>query len=211
VKRNRLLSRSDIREVSIRSQETRLRHKRSHVPCNLVNFISVNRESEVGPGRQLREEKTRQKIKGVKSEKPQRARKRIAGGWDQLPPSRIQQCPAMSGRLSLCAGVELQQGRSPAARRQGGEQEGGEDHVLPFYRGICACAEHVHICAVPAMRAARLNKSILARPCATLCASAFLQVVVAVSFQRSARDDNGNVETKPVCSGLLQLPRGPTF
>jgi len=56
------------------------------------------------------------------------------------------------------------------------------------------------------MRAAYLDKSILARPCATLCASAFLQVVVAVSFQRPARDDKGNVETKPVCSGLLHHP-----
>ena len=78
--------------------------------------------------------------------------------------------------------------------------------MLPFYRGICACAEHVHIHAVPAMRAARLDKSVLACPRATLCASAFLQVVVAVSFQRPARDDNGNVETKPVCSGLLHGP-----
>jgi len=76
--------------------------------------------------------------------------------------------------------------------------------VLPFYRGICACAEHVRIRAVPAMCAACLDKSVLARPRASLCASAFLQVVVAVSFQRSARDDNDNVETKPVCSGLLQ-------
>jgi len=77
--------------------------------------------------------------------------------------------------------------------------------VLPFYRGICACAEHVHVRAVPAMCTACLDKSVLARPRATLCASAFLQVVVAVSFQRPARDDNGNVETKPVCSGLLHM------
>jgi len=48
----------------MRSQETRLRRKRSQMPCNLVNFISVNRESEVGWGRQQGEEKTRQKIKG---------------------------------------------------------------------------------------------------------------------------------------------------
>ena len=54
------------------------------------------------------------------------------------------------------------------------------------------------------MRAARLDKSALARQLATLCASTFLQVIVAVSFQRPARDDNGNVETKPVCSSLLQ-------
>ena len=59
--------------------------------------------------------------------------------------------------------------------------------------------------AIPAMCAARLDKSVLAHPRATLCASAFLQVVVAASFQRPARDDNDNVETKPVCSSLLQL------
>jgi len=76
--------------------------------------------------------------------------------------------------------------------------------VLPFYRGICACAEHVRIRAVPAKRAAHLDKSVLARPHATLCESASLQVFVEVSFQRPARDDNGNVETKTVCSGLLQ-------
>jgi len=95
--------------------------------------------------------------------------------------------------------------REGGARRRGGEQEREEEHVLPFYRGICACAEHVRVRAVPAMRAACLDKSFLACPCATLCASAFLQVIVAVSFQRPARDDNGNVEKKTVCSGLLQM------
>ena len=76
--------------------------------------------------------------------------------------------------------------------------------MLPFYRGICACTGHVRVRAVPAMHAAHLDKSVLARPRATLCTSAFLQVVVAASFQRPERDDNGNVEAKPVCSGLLQ-------
>jgi len=78
--------------------------------------------------------------------------------------------------------------------------------VLPFCRGICACAEHVRIRAVPTMCAARLDKSVLARPHTYLCTSAFLQVVVAASFQRPARDDNDNVKTKPVCSGLLHHP-----
>jgi len=95
------------------------------------------------------------------------------------------------------------QGWSPAATQRGAEQESGEEHVLPFYRGICACAEHVRIHAVPAMSVARLDKSNLACPRATLCTSAFLQVVLAVSFQRPAKDDNGNVETKPICSGFL--------
>jgi len=90
-------------------------------------------------------------------------------------------------------------------QQRGGEEESKrerEEHVLPFYRGICACTDHVH---VRAMRAARLDKYVLARSRATLCASTFLQVVVAVSFQKPARDDNGNVETKPVCSSLLHI------
>jgi len=109
-----------------------------------------------------------------------------------------------SGPVSVQA-WRPQRRRSPAARRQGAEQEGGEEHVLPFYRGICACAEHVRVRAVRAKRAACLDKSVLARPRATLCASAFLQVIVAVSFQRPARHDNGNVEKKLVCSSLLQV------
>ena len=52
------------------------------------------------------------------------------------------------------------------------------------------------------MRAARLDKSALASPRTIPHSSAFLQVVVAV-FWRPGRDDNGNVETKPVRSGLL--------
>ena len=82
--------------------------------------------------------------------------------------------------------------------------------MLPFYRGICACAERVRVRAVPAMRAACLDKSVLASPRASLCASAFLQVLV-MFFQRPGRDDNGNVETKPVCSGLLHYPNTVIF
>ena len=55
--------------------------------------------------------------------------------------------------------------------------------MLPFCRGICSCAENVRVRAVHAIRAARLDKSALARPCATLCASAFLQVVVVCFFR----------------------------
>ena len=62
---------------------------------------------------------------------------------------------------------------------EGSKRESCEEHVLTFYRGICACAEHVRVRAVRAMHAARLDKSAFARPRATLCASAFLQVVVA--------------------------------
>jgi len=58
--------------------------------------------------------------------------------------------------------------RRRARGQRGAEQEGGKERVLPFYRGICACAEHVRILAVPAMRAARLDKSVLARPSTTL-------------------------------------------
>jgi len=59
-----MVSRSDIGEFSMRPQERRLRRKWSHTPYNLVNFISVNWESEVGQGWQQGEEKTRQKKKG---------------------------------------------------------------------------------------------------------------------------------------------------
>jgi len=99
------------------------------------------------------------------------------GGWDQLPPPRIRRCPVGS--------VSVQAWRP----RRGGEQEreSSQEHVLPFYRGICACTEHVHIRAVQAMRAARLGKSALARPGAAVCTSALLQVVVAV-FSRGQEE-----------------------
>jgi len=48
------------------------------MPCNLVNFILVNRESEVGRGRQ-RGKETREKERS-EVEKPQRARKGVLGG-----------------------------------------------------------------------------------------------------------------------------------
>ena len=172
----------------MRSQELRLRRKRSHMPCNLVNFIF----SEMGIGGWVGTaagEKTRQKKKKrVKSEKPQRVRKTSAGGWDQLPPPRIRPRPAMSSRLSLCAGVEAPARAEPsndAARRRARESERSEEHLLPFYRGIRACTEQMRVHAVRAMHAARLNKSALA--CATLCASVFLQVVVAVFSEASKR------------------------
>ena len=52
----------------MQSQETRLRCKRSQMPCNLVNFISVNWESEVGRGQQRGEDvrKKGEKKKGKK-------------------------------------------------------------------------------------------------------------------------------------------------
>ena len=64
--------------------------------------------------------------KGVKSEKSQQAMKRSVGGWNQLPPPRIRRCPAMSGRLSLYAGVEAPERVEPsseAARRKARERE----------------------------------------------------------------------------------------
>jgi len=63
-------------------------------------------------------------------------------------------------------------------RGAGQEKASSKDHVLPFYRGIHAGAEHVRISAVRAMRAALLDKSALASPRATLCTSAFLQIIV---------------------------------
>jgi len=192
----------------MRSQQTRLRHKRSHMPCNLVNFIFGEpgigglAGTAVGGG----EDETGKKRSEVA--KTSAGKEKKCGGGEEISYHHhgfddVQRCPFGSVSVQVW---RPWRGWSPAARWQGGEQEGNEEHVLPFYRGICACAEHVHIRAVPAMRAARLDKSVLARPRASLCASAFLQVVVAVSFQRPARDDNGNVETKPVCSYLLHHP-----
>jgi len=74
----------------------------------------------------------------------------------------------MSSRLSLCAGVEAParvEPSSEAARSRARERESSKEHVLPF----CACAEHVRVHAVPAMRAAHLDKSALACPQASLC------------------------------------------
>jgi len=178
----------------------------------------VNRESEVWWGRQRAgdgEDETGKKKK-VKSEKPQRARKRSAGGerisYHHHGFDDVQRCPVGSVSVQAWSPGESR------AQQPGGEEEtkraarrarGQEEHVLPFYRGIFACAEHVCIRAVPAMCVARLDKSVFARPRATLCASAFLQVVVAASFQRPPRDGNSDVETKPVCSGVLQAAPPP--
>ena len=95
---------------------TRLRCKQSHMPCNLVNFISVNWESEVRQKQQWgedmrkkekkRKERARERKKGVKLSNPSGQGKECGTG-DQLSPPWIRRCPAMSGRLSLCAGVKV--------------------------------------------------------------------------------------------------------
>ena len=93
----------------------------------------------------------------------------------------------MSGQLSLCAGVEVlarTRSGSKAARRRA---RGLEDHVLPFHRGLCPCAELVRVSAIHAICAARLAKSSLGGPHATPRASAFLQVVVAVFLEARKR------------------------
>jgi len=55
----------------MRSQGTRLRHKQSQMPCNLVNFISVNWESEVEWRRQQGDDtRKKERKKGVKSKNP---------------------------------------------------------------------------------------------------------------------------------------------
>jgi len=77
----------------------------------------------------------------------------------------------------------FQQGHSTAARWQGGKQEGSEEHVLSFYRGICPCA----ISPVRAIHAARLDKSTLASLRASPCVSAFLQVVMTIFSEARKR------------------------
>jgi len=158
--------------------------------------------AEVGGERRERKKKSKVGKTPVGEEKKCRARGSVSTTTDSTMPIDVQSAQSLCRRGAPArAEPSSEAARRRARGRRGGEQEGSEEHVLPFYRGICACAEHVCIHAVPAMRAARLDKSVLARPRTTLCTSAFLQVVVAVSFQRPARD--GNVETKPVCSGLL--------
>jgi len=63
------MSQCDIGEVSMRSQETRLRRKRSHMPCNLVNFIfgepgirGLAGTAEGGRGEKTRQEKRKSKV-----------------------------------------------------------------------------------------------------------------------------------------------------
>jgi len=101
----------------MQSQEMRLRHKWSHMPCNLVNFISVNWESEVGWGLQRGGKETKKK-KEVKSEKPQRVRKRSVGGGGISHHHHgfddVQQCQVGSGSVQAW---RPRRGRSPAARQ----------------------------------------------------------------------------------------------
>jgi len=177
---------------------TRLIRKRNQMLCNLVNSILANWESEVGQGWQ-RGEDTRKKERS-KVEKPQWARKRSAGVESVTTTTDLTMSSDVWSAQSLW---RPRQGRSPAARRRGGEQEAGKEHVLPFYRGICAYTEHFHVRAVRAMHVACLDKSAVAGPCATLCAQALSCRSLWRFFRRSGRGDNGNVETKPVCSSLL--------
>jgi len=163
----------------------RLRCKQSKMPCTLVNFISVNWESEAGQ-RGQREEDTRKK-EGSKVEIPQQVRKGVQGG-DQLPPPWIQLCPAMSSRLSLCAGMEVPvrtRSSSKAVRRR--ERERAQRSMCCPFTGAFA---HEQRCAVCATSAACLDKSSLASPCLVhkqAQRSPFLQVVVAVFLEARKR------------------------
>jgi len=77
------------------------------MPCNIVNFILVNRESEVRRGRQQGEE-TRKKERSKVKKAPGGKKKKCGGsGGHWLPAPRIRQSPAMSGWMSLCAGMEV--------------------------------------------------------------------------------------------------------
>ena len=164
------------------------------MPCNLINFISVNRESEVGQGqrrgeRERNEKERKKKKKGKKGREKERkewSRKTPAGeersagggiGYHHHRFDSVQRCPV--GSVSVQE-RKSQRGWGQAARRWVREQESSKEHVLLFYSGICPCSEHVHIRAVRAICAAHLDKSCLAGPRATPRASAFLQVIVAV-------------------------------
>jgi len=112
----------------------RLRRKRSQMPCNLVNFISVTWESEVGWGWQQGED-TRKKEKkkeregetkkeSSKVEQPQRASKGVGGAggisYHHHGFVDVQRCPV--GSVSVQAWrIPWRQGR--AAKQQGGEKK----------------------------------------------------------------------------------------
>ena len=127
----------------------------------------------------------------------------MRGGWDQLPPPQIwqyvQRCPVSS--VSVQAWKPWR-GRSPAARRQGEqERESSEEHVLPFYRVMCACAEYVRVCP-------RTCSSCHA--CCPLrqvrsCPSTRYSVRKRFPAGRCGSFFRGNVETKLVHSDLLHL------
>ena len=88
---------------------------------------------------------------------------------------------------------DVQSAQSLCRRRSSGEdgvqQQGSEEErkreerVLSFYTGICPCA----VRAVRAVCASRLDKSSLAGPCASPCASTFVQVVVSVFSEARKR------------------------
>jgi len=101
---------------------TRFRHKRSQMPCNLVNFILVNRESEVGRGWQ-RGEDTRKKERS-KVEKTPAGEERSAGGryrfdttTDLTMPSHVRSAQSLCRRGGPGEGRVQQRGVEEESKR----------------------------------------------------------------------------------------------
>jgi len=108
---------------------TRLRCKWSQMLCNLVNFISVNWQSEVWWGRQPGGRDEKERKNGVKSEKPQRVRKRSAGGGSVTTTMDSMMSSDIRLAQSLC--------RRGGPGEDGVQQRGGEDESKREARNMC--------------------------------------------------------------------------
>jgi len=181
----------------MQSQGMRLRHKGSHMPCNLVNFIVVNQESEVRQGRQ-RGEDMRKKQRS-KVEKSQQSRKGVQGGALVTTTMDSTMSSDVWSAQSLC--------------RLGGHgedevrQQGGEDESKRAPRSMCCSfigafahvqSTSVYVQFVPYMLPAWTSPLLLVHAQVLSCR------LLWQFFQRPGGDDIGNAETKPVCSSLLQ-------
>jgi len=139
-----------------------------------------------GGGHEKEKKKKKTNHKKTKERERQKARKRVLGGvgrgsvttttdlaYHHYRFGNVQRCSVGSASVQAW---RPQRGRGLAAMWRAREQEGSEEHVLSFYRGICSCTVH----AVRVIRAARLDKSSFASPHTSPCTRAFLQIIVAL-------------------------------
>jgi len=199
----------------MQSQDTRLRCKRSHMPCDLLNFIfgdpGIGVLAGTAAGVEDGEDETGKKKNKV-GKNPAGEEKKCVGGRRSVTTttdSTMSSDVLLAQSLCRCGC----HGEGSAQQRGSEESKRAARRRARARLGACAALLQGHLC----MRRAYPHTCSSCHACCLLrqvcsCPSmgysvrnCFLQVVVAVSFQRPARDDNGNVETKPVCSGLLQL------
>ena len=109
----------------------RVRCKRSQMPCSLVNFISVNRESEAGRGRQQGEE-TRKNERSKVEKTPVGKEKKCRGGEQVTAITDSMMSSDVRSAQSLCRRGGPGEGR---VQQRGGEEESKRKREL---RGACA-------------------------------------------------------------------------